>query len=49
MKELPIKVVGFDFDLPDESSEEKVLCKHCGRTVENEIRCIGKCLADSDY
>jgi len=49
MKRSHLKALGFGFDLPEESSEKKVLCKHCGRTVENEIRCIGKCLADSEY
>ena len=29
--------------------QEKVLCKHCGRTSSNSIRCLGICLADSDY
>ncbi len=24
-------------------------CSHCGRTSQNKISCIGKCLADSDY
>ena len=28
---------------------EKVLCNHCGRTNSNGIRCIGICLADSEY
>ncbi len=25
------------------------LCNYCGRTSENGVRCIGKCVADSDY
>jgi len=49
IKESPLKAVDFDTDLPEESSEKKVLCQHCGRTVENEIRCIGKCVADNEY
>ena len=28
---------------------EKVLCKHCGRTSNNGIRCLGICVADNDY
>ena len=28
---------------------EKVLCKHCGRTSTNGIRCLGICVSDSDY
>ena len=29
--------------------QEKVLCNHCGRTSSNGIRCLGICVADSDY
>ena len=29
--------------------KEKVLCNHCGRTSSNGIRCLGICVADSDY
>ena len=25
------------------------ICNYCGRTSQNEIRCIGRCVADSDY
>ena len=28
---------------------EKVLCNHCGRTNSNGIRCLGICVADTDY
>ena len=28
---------------------EKVLCNHCGRTISNGIRCLGICVADSEY
>ncbi len=28
---------------------EKVLCRHCGRTASNGIRCLGICVADNDY
>ena len=30
-------------------AEEKVLCEHCLRTSNNGIRCMGMCVADSDY
>ena len=29
--------------------QQKVLCNHCGRTSSNGIRCLGICVADSDY
>tara|TARA_Y100001968_G_scaffold289398_1_gene292383 strand:- start:398 stop:577 length:180 start_codon:yes stop_codon:yes gene_type:complete len=32
-----------------EKQIEKVLCDHCGRTAINGIRCMGICVADSDY
>ena len=32
-----------------EKKSEKVLCQHCGRTVNNGIRCLGICVADNDY
>ncbi len=32
-----------------EKKIEKVLCDHCGRTASNGIRCLGICVADSDY
>ena len=28
---------------------DKVLCNHCGRTINNGIRCLGICVADNDY
>ncbi len=28
---------------------EKILCDHCERTANNGIRCLGICVADSDY
>ena len=28
---------------------EKILCNHCKRTASNGIRCLGICVADSDY
>tara|TARA_B100001250_G_C19443550_1_gene632859 strand:- start:404 stop:592 length:189 start_codon:yes stop_codon:yes gene_type:complete len=32
-----------------EKTIEKVLCQHCGRTAENDIRCLGICVADNEY
>ena len=29
--------------------KENVLCKHCKRTPSNGIRCLGICVADSEY
>ena len=29
--------------------QEKILCNHCGRTSSNGVRCLGICVADSDY
>ena len=33
----------------DENKIEKILCDHCGRSASNGIRCLGICVADSDY
>ena len=32
-----------------DKKSEKVLCNHCGRTINNGIRCLGICVADNDY
>ena len=32
-----------------QESPEQVLCQHCRRTASNGIRCLGMCVADSDY
>ena len=32
-----------------EPVEERILCQHCRRTASNGIRCLGMCVADSDY
>ena len=29
--------------------QEAILCNHCKRTSSNGIRCLGICVADSDY
>ena len=29
--------------------QSKVLCRHCGRTAENSIKCSGRCVADNEY
>jgi hypothetical protein len=31
------------------AEEEGILCNHCRRTASNGIRCLGMCVADSDY
>ncbi|EAR19043.1 hypothetical protein WH7805_06796 [Synechococcus sp. WH 7805] len=29
--------------------QDPILCNHCGRTASNGIRCLGMCVADSEY
>lgn len=29
--------------------QSPVLCPHCKRTADNGIRCMGICIADSEY
>ncbi len=29
--------------------KKDILCRHCLRTQDNGIRCLGKCVADSEY
>ena len=31
------------------SKKEPILCNHCKRTASNGVRCLGMCVADSDY
>jgi hypothetical protein len=31
------------------SNSDPVLCNHCKRTASNGVRCLGMCVADSDY
>ena len=31
------------------SSNDVVLCNHCKRTASNRVRCLGMCVADSEY
>ena len=31
------------------SNQDPILCNHCKRTANNDIRCLGKCVADNDY
>ncbi len=38
-----------DKTLDDFNSKEQILCNHCKRTASNGIRCMGICVADSDY
>ena len=30
-------------------NKDPLICNHCGRSSNNGIRCLGKCVADSDY
>ena len=38
-----------DIGIKGNIGSEKMLCSHCGRTSENDIRCLGICVADSEY
>ena len=31
------------------SNKDPILCNHCKRTARNGVRCLGMCVADSDY
>ncbi len=31
------------------NDNQAILCQHCRRTKTNGIRCLGICVADSDY
>ena len=31
------------------NEEDPILCDHCLRTTSNGIRCMGICVADSEY
>ena len=42
------KVVKVDQGL-SKSLTSNILCRHCKRTATNKIRCLGMCVADSDY
>jgi hypothetical protein len=33
----------------DPSADATILCRHCRRTAENGLRCLGMCVADSEY
>ena len=33
----------------DRGANATILCRHCRRTADNGIRCLGMCVADSDY
>ncbi len=33
----------------DVNNDSQILCTHCLRTKDNGIRCMGICVADSDY
>ncbi len=49
-EELSSYTVDVNILIDDESNKlEKVLCNHCGRTINNGIRCLGICVADDEY
>ena len=29
--------------------KDPILCNHCKRTASNGVKCLGMCVADSDY
>ena len=31
------------------SKKDVILCNHCKRTSSNHVRCLGMCVADSEY
>lgn len=33
----------------DRGSNATILCRHCRRTAKNGLRCLGMCVADSEY
>jgi hypothetical protein len=35
--------------IDQETKTNKILCSHCKRTATNGIKCLGFCVADSDY
>ena len=35
--------------LQKKENQEKILCDHCLRSLSNNRRCIGMCVADSEY
>ena len=39
----------FYWDELEYIKHRRVLCNHCGRTADNDVRCLGMCVADSDY
>ena len=43
---------GINLDLIQSKKDvdrNKILCRHCKRTLDNGIRCLGICVADNDY
>ena len=35
-------------DLSNNLDDDKILCLHCGRSSDNGIRCIGRCVEDNE-
>ena len=36
-------------DNTKKKQDDEILCVHCKRTIVNGIRCLGICVADSEY
>ncbi len=32
-----------------EAKQDKILCIHCKRTKNNQVSCLGICVADNEY
>jgi len=45
----PNGINAFGANLNEKLNNNQILCSHCGRTNNNEIRCQGKCISDTDY
>ena len=41
--------VPFCTKIKPSSNNDPILCNHCKRTASNGVRCLGMCVADSDY
>ena len=43
------KCTHIDSGESNKDEKDKMLCELCGRTSDNGIRCLGMCVAESDY
>ena len=37
------------YELIEEINDVNILCNHCKRTKNNNISCLGMCVADNEY